>query len=181
MEAFRNAVRKRRFHAPSSSVLERDTVFSRYDIAIGVRAAGWGTWFSRKKSNFHRPNSLYFTTTPSTPLLTPISPSLNSSSSSHASFLADRTSRRSAIGFQLQSEDVSLSDFPLSWHRILRPLLPSAPSPPLANGHHRSPSLREGCIQGEFYFCNSSTIGCRDQAIIGYRSALKKILLWNVY
>lgn len=67
MEAFRNAVRKRRFHAPSSSVLERDTVFSRYDIAIGVRAAGWGTWFSRKKSNFHRPNSLYFTTTPSTP------------------------------------------------------------------------------------------------------------------
>lgn len=145
MEAFRNVVSKRRFHAPSSSVLERDTVFSRYDIAIRVRAAGWGTWFSRKKSNFHRPNSLYFTTTPSTPLLTLPPPS---TLSLHRTRLISRRSnvddRRSGSNFKARTSHYRT-------FRFLDTASSAPPSAPLVNGH-RSPSLEKGYIQGNFIF-----------------------------
>lgn len=65
---------------------------------------------------------------------------------------------------------VSLSDFPLSWHRILRPSFrPLRQRPPIPRSGKAVQGGRE-----EFYFCDSSTIGCRDRAIIGYPLKKKK-------
>lgn len=144
------SVSKRRFHAPSSSVvLERVP-----QCLVDTTSRAAGTWFSRKKSNFHLtafisppPLPQLFLFIEGTPHFSPIE-----------RLEGDRvpTSKRGRL-------IIGLSAF-LTPHPP--PLLPP-PHPNVARG-------RLYPIKEEFYFCNSSTIGCRDQAIIGYRSAFLK-------